>query len=383
MEITRPHLALFGRYVEGHIGAHHNDISEVSIGWSRSIRRNGGYWRGSLTIPADKGINILKLFDNGMGYHFSERTGGIVTWEGLIYEMDLIWKGSRHRRSFAEMFNHVNIYYTDETNTSQNSSAAENSVSISKYGRREYVDTLTGQPAAVAEQQRDTTLLENSYPNPYFVDHDSGEDQLILRPHGYIWTANWRYESAGDGTTDTVDGWMTEIVQTDCEFLGVGAIASNTKSIKKAHPAPKLALDQIADLNDAGIDGNPTRYYVGNKRRFYYEQISTTPSYFDAGGVLYPASEGGKYLEASHIAAKAWLLKPGVVRFVDYPIASVQYQGWLQQKRDYYMDEVWVTDNGPDELPSVDPSTYRFKETELQRESLRFESIQEQMEKQK
>lgn len=320
------------------------NISQEALNWRRSIRRDGGYWTGSFTIDADP-IYLGRFFNEYLGYHLEEFAGA-KTWEGLIYEMDLILNGVTRRRSLDLLYNYVTVKYNDDSDAEQTSAAESNAASISRFGRREEYLLLDNYPQAAAEQYRDTFLKEFGWPWARVVGVKLGkrnpayksDNRLDVTVAGYIYTANWRFETAGDGTTDDVSTWISEIVTTDCEFLQTGGIAANTTQVKKDTNMPERAWDVIAELTDlGGLDAYsfavPYRFYVDNDRRAFYEQINTSPLYSIRDGQMY-TGPGGNTL------ASPWKVRPGVVRDFDYPGRLTEIDAWLEDGRDFYVSEV-------------------------------------------
>lgn len=91
------------------------DLSQwPALNWRRSIRLNGGPWIGSCTLTGDL-PELQELFYNGLGYHLEEQAGGQITWEGMVYEMDLDYEGVTRRRSLDVMANAVQTLYVYPT----------------------------------------------------------------------------------------------------------------------------------------------------------------------------------------------------------------------------------------------------------------------------
>jgi len=74
------------------------DISRAAQDWKRTIRLQGGFWQGSFRVEGTL-AELQEWFFNRLGYHVEERSGGAVTWEGMIYELELTAHGVRRRRS--------------------------------------------------------------------------------------------------------------------------------------------------------------------------------------------------------------------------------------------------------------------------------------------
>ncbi len=320
-----------GRFVE--------DLSRKARGWSRSIRKNGGYWQGDFSLVGDLGY-LSDFFYNRLGYHFEEKYGGQKTWEGLIYEMDLVVNGVRRRRSLNNLGNYVTAAYTDEKDVARTSAAASLASSIARYGRREELLLMSGYPQTAAEARRDLALKENQWPTARMVGVERSPNTFLeVSVCGYVFTANWRFETAGDGTTGNLSTYLGELITTDCEFLSAGGIDANTLQVRKDTSSPRRVWDVMQELNEMGISGAPTRIYVENDRRLAYRAIDTTPRYFLRGDKLYDTL-GGKS------ETIRWLVKPAVVRDATYPISRAEYSGWLEDARDFVMTEVEASEAG-------------------------------------
>ena len=392
MPIVRPTLSLYGPAISAASESLQADLTNIAVGWSRSKRGLGGDYQGELVIFKDSGYNIEHLFYNGLMYDLRETTGGARTWRGFVGEMEMVIGGDKKMRTIFDHYNYVVEYYTDNDNEIQISGAAENATSIRRYGRREFINTITNQDQDAAEQHRDTFLKDHGgKPRPIKVGNDSRPDCLVVKVFGYIWTLNFRYENVGDGSSDSLSDWLSEIVTTDAEYLRVGSIASNTRSVIKSTSTPILAWDQVHKLNSIGISGAPSRYYVDHDRFFHYKLIDTVPRYFQQDGMIFGPGQAsyethavetdfGSRLERMRIGVNPWALEPAVVRDQDYPSGGYFQDQWLALDVDDYMSEITVSDNGPNELPTVSPGNADYRESDLQLEVQRFEQMQEQLE---
>jgi len=80
-------------------------------GWDRTIRAKGGFWEGSGTYHSTRD-EMLEMFLEGMERRIVESVGSIVTWEGMIVEMDLTLDGITWRRSLLDRANAVRMIYS-------------------------------------------------------------------------------------------------------------------------------------------------------------------------------------------------------------------------------------------------------------------------------
>lgn len=328
-------LRLYNSLLQG--ASFQADLTERAQGWKRTIRRQGGYWLGSFVLNGSE-RDLIQAFQTWLGFHMIERDGMTPTWEGMIYELDLTLGGVTRRRSLDTLYNHVISVY-DNSGTATDTSAATLDASISKFGRRE--QRLTGSsgfPQTAAEKYRDSYLAEYGWAVPRAVGIGRGADRLEVTLAGYIHTAAWRYESAGDGSDDDLDDWVTEIITTDCPYLEAYRIAANTLQVTKDTATPTRAWDVLKLLADMGdASGNRYRLHVGNEQRVYYEAIDTAPAYYLDRGNL-SNKQGG-------LALSQWQIQPGVVRDYSYT-GGDDYEGWLDSGKDFYVDEVEASADG-------------------------------------
>ena len=326
------------------------DVTQDAIGWRRSMRSMGGYWMGSFSIESQTQFiygeggsgDLLDHFYNWLGCEIVEESGGFQTWQGLVYSMDLTHKGLIRRRSLDLMSNYVTVEYLDDEGENHFTTAGTNTDSSGYFGRREALLTYDGIGGTAADAFRDRYLMENAYPYPRVVGVNPTRELLVpnapittleVNCCGYIFTGNWRFETAGDGSQDNLSDYITDIINTDMEFVEIGNIASNTLQIYKDTPSQRRAWDVVQGLVEIGdTSGNPYTFMVGNNRLAYYNQIDTNPKYYLRDGKIYDSPSGDN-------PADIWRMRPAVVRDMDYPVTRTWSGGWLNNIRDFYMDE--------------------------------------------
>lgn len=337
--MINPSMRIYSPLLDG--AAFIEDVSDLATGYRRSIRRQGGYWLGEFLYNNEPN-KMAQFFYERLGCHFVEVSGGFTTWMGMIYEMEFTLNGVTRRRSLDTLANYVTTTYLDTAGEVQTSAAATNDESIARFGRKEEMLLLDGYEQAAAEARRDTYLKENGWTWPRVVGLGLGraDIQLSIALCGYSFTANWRFESAGDGSTGNLSDWLRSIIQTDCEFLTPGSIAENTLQVRKETSTPQRAWDTMMELVELGdTAGNPYRLYVDNGRRAIYEPISKEPLYWLRGGELYNTAGGTATVDP-------WQLKPAVIRDTSYPVRRKELGAWLDDARDCLIDEVEVGNSG-------------------------------------
>lgn len=417
------------------------DLTE-GTGWKRSIRADGGPWQGSFKLVGNVG-DLANQFYTWLGYHVEERCGGVKSWAGLVYEMELSYAGVKRRRSLDLMANYVSLYYVDPARVEHQTSWASQAQSIARYGRKEEIEWLDDMTEPAAEAQRDRMLAEMAWPwaRPLSISAP-GEAELEVTVCGYCFTANWRYTTRisefdqqqggltyaattftddgqdfsdwdttapGDAAhslwvtnddntltwayigdlnggntrvdvyTDqglTVAGWngaghagktpsayyvrgpawrlISEIGNTDCEYLFVGHIEQNGIQVNRRLQREQRCWDVMMDTVELGdADGTPYRLWVTPDRYLMYQPISTTPRYYLQRGGVYNA------LGAS-AQVQPWLVQPGVFRDMSFNVARAEEGSWLEDARDVYVDEVEADEDGDLTL-----KTAMFSEGEL------------------
>lgn len=80
------------------------NLSSLARKWRRKIRYIIGFLDGSFEIHEFGGMNWFALqnfYNNMLGCRFVERTFGLETWSGIIYEMRLVRNGQEYRRTLS------------------------------------------------------------------------------------------------------------------------------------------------------------------------------------------------------------------------------------------------------------------------------------------
>lgn len=113
-------LRLYGSVLQADPPNFVMDLTRIAQGWRRSIRSNGGYWLGKFTLSGRDATELQSAFETWLGYHVREVSGGMTSWEGMVYEMDLVANGVRRRRSLDLVQNAVMTTYTKMEFTGDN-----------------------------------------------------------------------------------------------------------------------------------------------------------------------------------------------------------------------------------------------------------------------
>lgn len=120
-------------------------------------------------------------------------------------------------------------------------------------------------------------------------DDDPSDPALDVTACGYVFTANWRLVTVGDGELGNASDWIADIITNDLDpiFIVPGRIEVNELQVYRDDAELKqYAWDQIlkvAQLGDPDI--MPWRVWVGNDHQMNYQPIPTTPQYQVIGGL--------------------------------------------------------------------------------------------------
>jgi len=327
------------------------DVTSQAQNWQRAIRLQGGYWQGSFDLTAEPAV-LQQWFYERLGYHLEERSAGQVTWEGLIYDLELTHQGTRMRRSLDTVQNAVRAVYSQWQGHVGYTDWLANTASSSRYGRKEELLSLEAMDLTRAAQQTTITLQRNAWPYPRGagLTLEQAPPALTVGVCGYAFCANWRYVSEGwppfpswwDGTQQIT---LSEAIQTLAasnlsEFLNLGQIRANPLTIQKVITTPVRVWDFLSEMVATGdAENQPWRLHVGAGRRLHYEPVDITPRLFKYGGGLYTALGALR-------PATAFSIQPGVVRDVSYPAGRVEPGAFLADSRDLLVEEVQVDSAG-------------------------------------
>lgn len=343
--------------------AYVDDITGDMLDYRRTIRFQGGYWQANFRLQAPLN-DLIRIFNNWLGYHFEESVGGVTTWEGMIYEMTLNLPFTCRIKTLDVLANSVKATYLSGSSTAT-TAAATQTESIARYGQKEELLSLDQLNSTTATALRDTYLKENAWPWPRPQDQGAGEAFIDFICCGYVFCANWRYTTTADGSSSNVGAWISSIVSTDLtEFLRSGFIAANSLALTKTLQTPQRCWDQMLDLTSLGdASGNLYRLWVENNRYINYKQVSTTPEYYIFKGNIVPS------MAQSSNVINPYFVKPGVFRDMDWPIQNTDPGSYLTDARDMIIEEISVGANSGLSWRSLE-----FSEAEIIQQQKEYEA---------
>lgn len=91
-------LQLFGP-LTGNPFIESSNLNEITSGWSRSSLAIGGFDEGSFRVEGPSKSTLIEFFDRWLGYRLVEKSYGTTSWEGIVWQLDLVLDGINFRRT--------------------------------------------------------------------------------------------------------------------------------------------------------------------------------------------------------------------------------------------------------------------------------------------
>jgi hypothetical protein len=315
-------------------------LTNTAQSWTRSIRLQGGYWQGRFSMfgPA---TTLRDWFYTFIGYHVKEVSGGNVTWEGYISEMDL-----HDYKDPAEITVRVKgyIHTANWRFVSVSGSAADASDWIASIvstdcellsaGRIEENTLQVQQETNIDNRAWDEILrvveLGDDSGNPWRFWCGTGRKvyykQIPTAPLYYVHGGIVRRRSL-DQTYNYVHGVYSDEDNTIQDIDP----ASNTRSIGKYGRREEEVIDDNIDQTAA----------EALRDRFLSEHQWPSPRAITGIRNLQIYTDVGR-----NLAVSPWAVQPGVYRDVQAIVSGRESDAWFLDRRDFLVDEVEVSERG-------------------------------------
>ncbi|MHC4488919.1 MAG: hypothetical protein ACYSW7_07045 [Planctomycetota bacterium] len=304
----------------------------TSYEYRKRARLLGGDWSARFNLSGSE-HELKNFFLTKIGHHLEQNTGSKKVWEGFIYEMDLSAHGITRRISMTDVRNAVKVKYTDTSGANQETSWYTNAQSIGIYGRIEEIIYLDRVLAATATAEAQTHLAESAFPTPKVVSvKDNDELKLEVAAVGYVYTLNYKFVTAGDGTTKNISTYLADIINTDSEFITVGSIETNTTQVKAEFNTDIRGWDAVVALTEVGDAIKPYIAQVIEERRLIYEALDPEPSLFWNGRTLHKKV-------GTNLSVNPWTVRPGVMRDLTWTRQQARAGAFLSDLRDVIISE--------------------------------------------
>jgi len=280
----------------------YQNIDHLADNWRRTTRAVGGYWTGSFKIQRGSMMEWTEYYNTWMGNVITESTYGITSWEGIVWQLDLVKNGINYRRTFdpALWHNKVNVTYTDENGIQQNTGTIENTSSSDIYGLMVMDYVAGGMSSAGATALRARALAQYAWP----VSRTAGgitvgegkpsanSDGLYITATGFWSTLNWRVYTS-DIIATAASTALGTLIGT-AEFVTAGRVETNALSINsEGDNISQRVGDLVQEIVVQGdASGNVWKGGVYADKKFVYEQAPTAVEYVYRDGILYNQAGG-------------------------------------------------------------------------------------------
>ena len=264
--------------------------------WRRTKRAIGGYHLGSFEVTNLGMPQLTDFYNTWIGMKIVENTFGITSYEGIIWQLDLIKNGVNYRRTLNPNYwhNNVQVVYTDGPGDKKTIAWSENTDSSDIFGEMKYQYTIGGASSAGATALQAQALVDYAWPKSRTVGSVSvGEpsplssgDGLYVTTAGFSTTLNWKYKSTY--TLSAANAMISTLVGTS-EFVTAGRVETNALSvIVDGSMIPIRTGDAMEDIiNQGDASGNVWKGGVYAGQKFVYEPVPTTIDYILRDGALY------------------------------------------------------------------------------------------------
>jgi len=345
-------LSIYSPILQG--VAKYKDITDIAVDWRRTIRLQGGYWLGSFQLfgPSTKyeaNLRFLQdwFYQNRMG-HIVETSGGGVTWEGYINEMELDDNQDNPYLNVdcaGYIFAGQDKFVSAGDSTMANASAWINSIvttDLAEFLSVGLIRTNTlqvKQEANIDQRAWDEIIkvlkLGDASGNPwrFYVGPDRKVyyEQIDTTPRYYArggikrrWSRLAMWNSVGGQYTDTA-GEQHEITA-----------ATNPQSIANyGTRQERLSVDYV-DTDGA----NAYRDTYLNENAWPWARAVGSRQDIKLYNVI------GAKMGIGSQAVNQWQIIPSVVRDLAYPVGGQQYLAYLSDVRDFVVDEVEASADG-------------------------------------
>lgn len=309
---------------------------------SHHKRLIGGDWMLSFDIEIDPKSSkvttemITDWFYDWLMHRVIEYADGEITWQGVIWELEITRDGVTKRRTLDDVYTAVKSIYlpVDEVTWLETSWYVSTGGEL-KYGRREYLIYLKDADQTYAEQQAQTTLTTTaSAPVQLIGVDEDAPDSLTITCVGDWFTLNNRYTDATLIGTDTISNLVIDTL-TDVDFVTQGMIETNNISIEREMMEPVRAGDYLTRLAAIGgtVDGvrQPWRVYC-KEGRLNYGPVGVEPTF----------EWRGKHNGFTQLMGRSltWGLEPGIMRDYTELGGDNTPENFLTDYRDTVAEEV-------------------------------------------
>jgi hypothetical protein len=284
--------------------------------WSNVTITNamqGGFYSFAARYDAKPG-NLLWMVDRlRKRIDVKDPTGRLV-WQGLITEVEIHEPGYQYSYCLDDMANAVNVVYSNFTtdgavteSTRPETGWATNATSISRYGRKERILSISGATATQAQLHRDRYLALHDYPllSQRLTEDATPRPYAWVRGRGYWWTCTWQvYNQASTGSRAT-NTQIEDIVTAECPLIATTDVVATGNSVERERAANQMAWQEMLRLVALGdSSNNPLKIGVWDERELVVNTIPLTT-------IGYRRQGRDWFTDANGVLVEPWLLRAG------------------------------------------------------------------------
>lgn len=233
-------------------------------------------------------------------------TGGRLNWFGYVNRVTIPSGASMIGRGLDAMYNSVDVYY-DGTFLG----ASSNAVSVTEYGQKEKILSLSNAGTAEATQAQAVYLADHHLPSTE-PQLSGGDTKIIIECYGWYQTLDWKYYK-NTGTDNVEHTAQITAIEADCGQFISGVIVENTTGLTSTEERDgrNTGLYFINQLLDAGTNNTrPLLAYVDKNRYLHVYERSVVPLdnipdylYLDDGNLQTPL---GQFVLPEYCVVAGW-----------------------------------------------------------------------------
>lgn len=285
---------------------------------------------------------MRSFYDNWLTFDVVEMQGGVATWNGSIVKMTLNWGMMPLTLDKSDMWNRVRATIGDGLGTY--TLVANNAYSQQRYGLRSTIILPGVDTNTEAAAERDAFLDGHGWPSETptggrssYRSSDMAELQVTVAGYGH--SLNDLY--ADDVAITPSDGISATLGVVIGDSLYVNARGIATNATKLYDDVEFIAAGELVRklLHVTDGSGNLFRGWIDGYRNFRYKAITNTPDYYIQDGLV-------KIAPGDEAVISPRLLQPGIYRNMDMPVTGPHRDNWFADRRDVWVDGVFVDRNG-------------------------------------
>lgn len=354
--------------------AFHTTIrSDLYLRMKTRKRYWGGAWDMTFFLDdVDFGTGALdEYFNTWLMTQIATYTEGLISWRGVVWEMNRIKDGKRQRRTMDEVWNAIKCVYTTPGGTEQlETSWQEDDNSIARYLRREliiYKDNVAQTQAKAAATSVLMTTYDAWAQSTDFNTNSADGLEVTVFGMGRLFNNLFCTVTTPVEFVD-VDAFVQDIWDTDLSpflsFLVFGGIDTNAYEVQREQREPVRCGDLIDSLARGGDNSVPYRWYVGNDLQFRFEKFDATPVLEWRGRKL-----GGIYkINGPRVT---WNAEPGVMRDITLPEVPALPGSFLQQRNHELIEQFSMWQGQEQPQPELETPT----EEQLLADAARYQQM--------